>query len=78
MAPRVGTDNKAEVQTVVCMGCGSCTAECPAQAITLRHYAGDQIRAAIDGLLGGSPSERSLELNYPEPVGVAPPRWHKG
>ena len=38
MAPRVNEFNKAEVQGAVCMGCGSCTAECPAKAITLRHY----------------------------------------
>ena len=33
------------------MGCGSCTAECPAKAITLRHYVDAQILAAVDGLL---------------------------
>ena len=31
MAPRVNADNKAEVQGAACMGCGSCTAECPGQ-----------------------------------------------
>ena len=37
-APTIGHNNKAEIQGVVCMGCGSCTAECPAKAIQLRHY----------------------------------------
>ena len=51
MAPRPGEDNKAEVQGAVCMGCGSCTAECPAKAITLRHYVDAQLLDAIDSLL---------------------------
>jgi heterodisulfide reductase subunit A2 len=78
MAPRIGEDNKAEVQGVVCMGCGSCTAECPAKAITLRHYVDTQVLGAIDALLAGAQEEKTVEMAYPEPVGVAPPRWHKG
>jgi len=78
MAPRIGQDNKAEVQGVVCMGCGSCAAECPAKAITLRHYVDAQVLAAIDGLLIGASEDKTVEMAYPEPVGVAPPRWHKG
>jgi ferredoxin len=78
MAPQIGQENKAEVQGVVCMGCGSCTAECPAKAITLRHFVDAQIFAAIEGLLVGEPVDKSVELAYPEPVGVAPPRWKKG
>lgn len=77
MAPQIGLDNKAEVQGVVCMGCGSCSSECPAKAITLRHFMDVQVLAAIDGLLLDSPREEVAELPYPEPVGVAPPRWHK-
>ena len=52
MAPRINEDNKAEVQGATCMGCGSCTAECPAKAITLRHFVDDQILAAVNSLLG--------------------------
>jgi len=78
MAPHIGQDNKAEVQAVVCMGCGSCTAECPAKAISLRHYVDAQVLAAINGLLTPGSQEKAVELAYPEPVGVAPPRWHKG
>ena len=78
MAPRVGTDNKAEVQGAVCMGCGSCTAECPAKAITLRHYVDAQILGAVDSLLAPEWKTRKIELAYPEQVGVALPRWHKG
>ena len=78
MAPQIGRDNKAEVQGTVCMGCGSCTAECPAQAITLRHYVSNQILAAVNDLLQPGSPEIEREVVYPEQVGVALPRWHKG
>ncbi len=78
MAPRIGIDNKAEVQGVVCMGCGSCSSECPAKAITLRHFMDLQVLAAIDGLLSDSSERESMALAYPESVGIAPPRWHRG
>jgi heterodisulfide reductase subunit A2 len=78
MAPQINEFNKAEVQGATCMGCGSCTAECPAMAITLRHYAGSQILAAVNGLLGEAPTLVTLEPIYPEQAGVAQPRWHKG
>jgi heterodisulfide reductase subunit A2 len=78
MAPHVGENNKAEVQAVVCMGCGSCTAECPAKAISLRHYVDAQVLGAIEALLTGAHEDKPVEMAYPEPVGVAQPRWHKG
>ncbi|HEY4759300.1 MAG TPA: CoB--CoM heterodisulfide reductase iron-sulfur subunit A family protein, partial [Thermoguttaceae bacterium] len=76
MAPRVNEFNKAEVQGATCMGCGSCSAECPAKAITLRHFVDNQILAAIGGLLGDNKEEKTQELAYPAQAGVAPPRWH--
>jgi ferredoxin len=75
MAPRVNADNKAEVQTATCMGCGSCTAECPAKAITLRHFVDSQVLAAVDGLLRAKQDRATPELAYPAQAGVAPPRW---
>jgi heterodisulfide reductase subunit A len=77
MAPQVGLHNKAEIQGAVCMGCGSCTAECPAQAIGLRHYVDNQILAAVNGLLQPGTQEKEIEVAYPEQVGVALPRWRK-
>ncbi len=77
-APTINEKNKAFIQGAVCMGCGTCTAECPAVAIELRHYADDQIIGALDRLLGGSATEETLDLDYLEQAGVAPPRWHKG
>jgi Pyruvate/2-oxoacid:ferredoxin oxidoreductase delta subunit len=77
MAPRIDENNKAEVQGAVCMGCGSCAAECPAKAISLRHFVDAQILGAIDSLLTPDQEKKGVVLNYPEHVGVAPPRWHK-
>ena len=59
------------------MGCGSCTAECPAKAITLRHYVDAQVLAAMDALLGTAPEPaaksetQQSESTYLEQVGVA-------
>ncbi|MCY2923935.1 MAG: FAD-dependent oxidoreductase, partial [Planctomycetota bacterium] len=75
-APRVGTDNKAEVQSAVCMGCGQCTAECPAKALSLRHCIDVQVLGAIDSLLTPTAVAREIEPVYPEQVGVARPKWH--
>lgn len=77
-APMIGKNNKAEIQGVVCMGCGSCTAECPAKAIKLRHYLDTQILGALDHLLLGTSADESMEPGFPAEVGVARPRWHKG
>jgi heterodisulfide reductase subunit A2 len=75
MAPQVGEQNKAEIQSATCMGCGSCTAECPARAITLRHYVDGQILAAVNSLLGKA-DEPLPELPYPVYAGIAQPRLH--
>jgi len=75
MAPRIGEVNKAEVQSAVCMGCGSCTAECPAKAISLRHYLDSQILNALGSLLGAE--EEPAAPPFAQPAGVAPPRWRK-
>jgi len=75
-APGISDQNKAEIQSAVCMGCGSCTAECPAKAVSLRHYVDSQVLGAIDSLLEGE-GEKPAEIFYPEQVGVAPPRWHR-
>jgi heterodisulfide reductase subunit A len=77
MAPNIGKDNKAEVQAAVCMGCGSCTASCPAKAISLHHYLDVQILGAINGLLKGAFEEQPADKTFLETVGVAQPRWKK-
>jgi len=77
-APGVGENNKAEIQGVVCMGCGSCSAECPSKAIQLRNYLDAQILRSLDYLLLEGGSAEPMEAEYLEQVGVAQPRWHKG
>jgi heterodisulfide reductase subunit A len=77
LAPQIGKDNKAEVQAAVCMGCGSCTASCPAKAISLHHYLDTQILGAINNLLARAFEERQPEQSYLEGVGIAQPRWKK-
>ena len=74
MAPRIGKDNKAEIQAAVCMGCGSCTAACPAKAISLHHYLDTQIFAAIDSLLGRETAGKPSNPHFLEQVGIAQPR----
>jgi len=80
MAPRANEVSKAEIHAATCMGCGSCTAECPAKAITLRHFVDAQILGAVAGLLGGfgdngAPVRDTDSLEHLQRVGVAPPRW---
>jgi heterodisulfide reductase subunit A len=77
LAPVVAEDNKAVVQGAVCMGCGSCAAECPARAITLRNYSETQVCAAVNGLLGreGGEAGGAGEKNYLEEVGIAQTKW---
>ena len=41
----------AHIDAAICQGCGSCVAECPAQAIQLMHYTDQQIDAKVDALL---------------------------
>jgi heterodisulfide reductase subunit A-like polyferredoxin len=66
LAPMVGKDNKAEVQAAVCMGCGSCTAACPAKAISLHHYVDAQVLGAINRLL-----ESDVEAPREDPLFAA-------
>jgi heterodisulfide reductase subunit A-like polyferredoxin len=45
-----GVIGAAYIETAVCQGCGSCVAECPAQAIELMHYTDAQLTAKVDAL----------------------------
>lgn len=77
-APMVGKNNKAEIQHAVCMGCGSCTSECPARAVKLGHYMDTQILAAVDNLLMPELEKKPIVSQFPETVGIAVPRRHRG
>ena len=65
MAPRVNEDNKAEVEGATCMGCGSCSAECPAKAISLRHFTDSQILAAVRRVGGRAGRRRRPAAELP-------------
>ncbi len=46
--------------TAMCHGCGTCVAECPANAITQNHFTDDQILAQIKAALETKPEEKVL------------------
>ncbi len=50
----------AKVITAMCHGCGTCVAECPADAITQRHFTDDQIFAQIGSALEEAPEGKIL------------------
>jgi heterodisulfide reductase subunit A len=43
--------NKASVNEVLCQGCGTCVAACPAGAMNSNHFTNDAIFAEIEGVL---------------------------
>ncbi|MGZ8867762.1 MAG: hydrogenase iron-sulfur subunit [Thermoanaerobaculia bacterium] len=43
-----------------CAGCGTCAAECPRDAISMRHFSDAQITAQIDGILTGDATGKVL------------------
>jgi heterodisulfide reductase subunit A-like polyferredoxin len=48
--PKINSDGVAEIEAAACQGCGICTGVCPRKAITLQHYADEQIMAKITAL----------------------------
>lgn len=50
----------AEVLTAMCHGCGTCVAECPADAITQNHFTDEQIFAQISAALDENPENKIL------------------
>ncbi|MBE0519956.1 hydrogenase iron-sulfur subunit [Candidatus Bathyarchaeota archaeon] len=50
----------AEVMTAMCHGCGTCVAECPADAITQMHFTDAQIFAQIRAALEVNPEDKIL------------------
>jgi len=49
--PFVNEQGKACIEAVKCQGCGICAAECPAKAITFKHFTDKQIIAECEVLL---------------------------
>lgn len=50
----------AHVTTAMCHGCGTCVAECPADAITQMHFTDAQIMAQIRAALENDPESKIL------------------
>jgi heterodisulfide reductase subunit A len=50
----------AEVSTAMCHGCGTCVAECPADAITQKHFTDAQITMQIKAALETDPENKIL------------------
>jgi len=44
-------EKMAEVNEVLWAGCGACATDCPAGAITVKHFTDQQILAQIEGVL---------------------------
>ncbi len=80
LAPMVGEDNKAVIQGAVCMGCGSCAAECPARAFPLSNFSPAPVGARGRGRGGGPAGVAGGEgeKNFLERVGIAQTRWPDG
>ena len=55
-----GTGNPSQIIPAKCHGCGTCVAECPANAITQWHFTDGQILAQIHSLLAVKPEEKVL------------------
>ncbi|MHA1803237.1 MAG: 4Fe-4S binding protein [Promethearchaeota archaeon] len=41
----------ANVNEILCRGCGACLSECPSEAISLRYYREPQYEKQIDAIL---------------------------
>jgi heterodisulfide reductase subunit A len=57
---KVEEKKPAEVITAMCHGCGTCVAECPADAITQMHFTDAQIIAQIRAALEENPEDKIL------------------
>lgn len=55
-----GTGNASQIIAAKCHGCGTCVAECPANAITQYHFTDGQVLAQIHSLLADKPEEKVL------------------
>ncbi len=55
-----GTGNPSQIIPAKCHGCGTCVAECPANAITQWHFTDGQILAQVHTLLADKPEEKVL------------------
>nr|WP_018085935.1 FAD-dependent oxidoreductase [Desulfurispora thermophila] len=60
-APRLGPNHKAEIEAVICQGCGTCAGECPNKAIILEGYRDTQFMQMVDHLYSPPLAECAAE-----------------
>jgi len=61
-AIKIEEKQPARVITAMCHGCGTCVAECPADAITQMHFTDAQIFAQIRAALETNPEDKILAI----------------
>jgi heterodisulfide reductase subunit A len=54
------TKKTARVIEAACSGCGTCGAECPFEAITMRHFTDEQIYSQIDAATQEDPDKKAV------------------
>jgi heterodisulfide reductase subunit A len=58
------SDGISKSNPVLCKGCGSCAVECPAEAITMRNFTDDQIKAIIEAALATLPKDEPKIISF--------------
>jgi heterodisulfide reductase subunit A len=58
------TDGISRSNPALCKGCGSCAVECPAEAITMRNFTDDQIKAMIETALVTLPKDEPRIISF--------------
>lgn len=56
----IGEDKKAEINSLLCKGCGLCLSSCPTGAIEIKNYRDEQIFSEVEGLLEKSKSPKMI------------------
>jgi len=59
-APSAPEKTPMEVNPAKCHGCGTCVADCPADAITQKHFTDEQIFSQIRAALSDNPEEKIM------------------
>ncbi len=49
----MNAQGKAEIDSAACHGCGTCVADCPADAVTIGYYENRELNGKLEGLFMG-------------------------